>query len=143
MLCMATTPEAKRVALDILRREIGVQACADFEALFWLDENKDIEWVVGYTSFLGKTCQGHMVNLKGGYTPKKLLFAVFDYPFNYRGIEKVLGIVNSLNTKALAFDLKVGFKEILRLPGMHDDGGDLVVVEMNKSECRWIKGHKK
>jgi hypothetical protein len=26
---------------------------------------------------------------------------------------------------------------------MHGDGGDLVVFEMNKADCRWIKERKK
>jgi hypothetical protein len=26
---------------------------------------------------------------------------------------------------------------------MHDSGGDLVVFEMNKADCRWIKERKK
>jgi hypothetical protein len=26
---------------------------------------------------------------------------------------------------------------------MHDDGGDLIVMEMNKVDCRWIKERKK
>jgi RimJ/RimL family protein N-acetyltransferase len=84
-----------------------------------------------------------MVNLKGGYTPKGLLFGAFDYPFNFLSLEKVFGIVNSFNTKATEYDKKLGFTEAIRFPGMHCDGGDLVVFEMNKADCRWIKERKK
>jgi hypothetical protein len=111
--------------------------------LFWVGEKNKIEWVIGYTAFIGKTCQMHMVNLKGGYTPKGLLFGAFDYPFNYMGVEKAIGVLNSLNTKAVEYDKKLGFAEVLRLEGMHDDGGDLIVMEMNKADCRWIKERKK
>jgi hypothetical protein len=41
------------------------------------------------------------------------------------------------------YDKKLGFTELVRLEGMHDDGGDLVVLEMNKTDCRWIKERKK
>jgi RimJ/RimL family protein N-acetyltransferase len=98
---------------------------------------------MGYTAFIGKTCQMHMVNLKGGYTPKKLLFSAFDYPFNYRNLEKVFGLVDSNNIKAMEYDQKLGFKEAIRFAEMHDSGGDLVVFEMNKADCRWIKERKK
>ena len=81
----------------------------------------------------------HIVNLKVGYTPKGLLFGAFDFPFNHLGLEKAFGIVNSLNTKAMEYDKKLGFKEAIRFPGMHCDGGDLVVFEMNKADCRWIR----
>jgi hypothetical protein len=35
-------------------------------------------------------------------------------------------------------DLHLGFRELYRLPGMHDDGADLVLLGMTKSECRYI-----
>ncbi len=139
MLQSATSNEAKAIASALLLEHAGVQPCADFQALFWVGEDNHIEWVIGYTAFIGKTCQMHMVNLKGGYTPKGLLFGAFDYPFNFLGLEKAFGIVNSLNTKAMEYDKKLGFKEAIRFPGMHCDGGDLVVFEMNKADCRWIR----
>jgi hypothetical protein len=143
MLQSAQSPEAKQIASNILLKEVGVQPCGDLQALFWVDEENKIEWVIGYTAFIGKTCQMHMVNLKGGYTPKGLLFGAFDFPFNYLGVEKAIGILNSLNTKAVEYDKKLGFTEVVRLEGMHDDGGDLIVMEMNKADCRWIKERKK
>jgi hypothetical protein len=143
MICSAQTPDSLKMASDILFKEIGVQPSADLQAIFWVNDSNQIEWVIGYNAFIGKTCQMHMVNLKGGYTPKKLLFAAFDYPFNHRGIEKTFGIVNSQNTKAMEYDQKLGFKEIIRFPQMHCDGGDLVVFEMNKADCRWIRERNK
>jgi hypothetical protein len=143
MIQSAQSYEAKQIASDILLREVGVQPCGDLEALFWVNEDNKIEWVIGYTAFIGKTCQMHMVNLKGGYTPKKLLFSAFDYPFNYRNLEKVFGLVDSNNIRAMEYDQKLGFKEAIRFAEMHDSGGDLVVFEMNKADCRWIKERKK
>jgi RimJ/RimL family protein N-acetyltransferase len=143
MLCSAQTPEAKKIASDILLAEIGVQPCADFQALCWVNEYNQIEIVIGFTAFIGKTCQIHIAALKGGYTPKQVLRAAFEYPFLQLGMEKVFGIVNSLNTRAMEYDRKVGFKEAARFEGVHDDGGDLVVFCMDKADCRWIKERKK
>jgi hypothetical protein len=143
MLQSAQSLEAKQIAANILLSEIGVQPCNDLQALFWVDQDNNIEWVIGYTAFIGKTCQMHMVNLKGGYTPKGLLFGAFDFPFNHCGLEKVFGIVNSKNTKAMEYDQKLGFKEALRFEGMHDNGGDLVVLHMDKADCKWIVERKK
>jgi RimJ/RimL family protein N-acetyltransferase len=143
MLTSAQSPEARQIASDILFREVGVQPCGDLQALMYVDEENKIEWVVGYTAFIGKTCQMHVVNLVESYTPKGLLFGAFDYPFNYLGVEKIIAIVNSLNTRAMNYDKKLGFTEVVRLEGMHDDGGDLCVLEMNKADCRWIKERKK
>lgn len=143
MLQFAQSLEAKQIAASILLKEIGVQPCNDLQALFWVDAQNKIEWVIGYTAFIGKTCQMHMVNLKGGYTPKGLLFGAFDFPFNHCGLEKVFGIVNSKNTKAMEYDLKLGFKEALRFESMHDNDGDLVVLHMDKADCKWIVERKK
>ena len=142
MLKGAQSNEAKAIAQHYLYEHAGVQPCGDFQALFWVDENDQIEWVIGYTAFIGKTCQMHMVNLKGGYTPKQLLKSAFEYPFNHCNLEKVFGIVNSKNTKAMEYDQKLGFKEAHRFAGVHDDGGDIVVFEMDKADCRWIKERK-
>jgi len=139
MLCSANTPDLRNLGMQILQKEIGVQPCGDFQAIFWVGEGNKIEWVVGYTAFIGKTCQMHVINLVESYTPKGLLFGAFDFPFNYLGVEKIIAIVNSLNTRAMNYDKKLGFTEVVRLEGMHDDGGDLVVLEMNKADCRWIR----
>ena len=138
MLKGAQSNEAKAIAQHYLYEHAGVQPCADFQALFWVDENDQIEWVIGYTAFIGKTCQMHMVNLKGGYTPKGLLFGAFDYPFNFLGLEKTFGIVNSQNTKAMEYDKKLGVlmkpllpeKEMIRLMRPEDKIMSMVGTEM-------------
>jgi hypothetical protein len=40
--------------------------------------------------------------------------------------------------KAMRMDLHLGYHEIFRLPGMHEDGGDLIVLAMKKTECRYL-----
>lgn len=142
MLMVAITPEQRQLAAEILLREVGVQPCGDQQAIFWVDENGQIDWVVGYTGFIGKTCQMHMVNFKEGFTPRALIRAAFDYPFNQVGCEIVLGVVNSKNEKAMKYDKHLGFTEALRFPGVHDNGGDIVLFKMEKAQCRWIKERK-
>ena len=140
MLFVANSPELKQLAAEILLKEIGVQPSADLQALFWANaKTNEIEWCIGYTSFLGKTCQIHVVNFNKKYTPRKLLWAAFDYPFNQAGVETLIGIVNSKNDLAMKYDQNLGFKEVYRFEGVHDEGGDVVVFEMKKQDCRFIK----
>ena len=140
MLIAANSPELKQLAAEILQKEIGVQPSADLQALFWASpKTNEIEWCIGYTSFLGKTCQIHVVNFNKKYTPRKLLWAAFDYPFNQAGVETLIGIVNSNNDLAMKYDQNLGFKEVYRFEGVHDEGGDVVVFEMKKQDCRFIK----
>ena len=143
MLVGTTTPELKELAAEILAKEIYVKPTKDLQAIFWVNpENEQIEWCVGFDSFLGKTCQIHVVNFNKKYTPRKLLFAVFDYAFNKAGVETLLGVVNSNNELAMKYDQNLGFKEVHRLEGMHDDGGDLVLFAMKKADCRFIRSKK-
>ena len=140
MLIAANAPELKQLAAEILQKEIGVQPSADLQALFWASpKTNEIEWCIGYTSFLGKTCQIHVVIFNKKYTPRKLLWAAFDYPFNQAGVETLIGIVNSKNDLAMKYDQNLGFKEVYRFEGVHDEGGDVVVFEMKKKDCRFIK----
>lgn len=143
MIVVANDPETRAIAAEALRREAGVKLSPDFQAIIWA--NKDthmLEWVVGYDSFLGKTCQMHMVNFFTRRAPREMLRVSFDYPFNQLNLMAVLGVVNSTNEKAMRFDLHLGFKEEARLVGMHDDGGDIVLLRMNREDCRWIKERK-
>ncbi len=143
MLVGTTTPELKELAAEILSKEIYVKPTKDLQAIFWANpETQAIEWCIGFDSFLGKTCQIHVVNFNKKYTPRKLLFAVFDYAFNKAGVETLLGVVNSNNEDAMKYDQNLGFKEVCRLPEMHDDSGDLVLFAMKKTECRFIREKK-
>ena len=143
MLVGSNSPELKELAAEILSKEIYVKPTKDLQAIFWANpETQVIEWCIGFDSFLGKTCQIHVVNFQKKYTPRKLLFAVFDYAFNKAGVETLLGVVNSNNELAMKYDQNLGFKEVCRLPGMHDDGGDLVLFAMNKADCRFIREKK-
>ena len=140
MLIVADSPKLKELAAEILLKEIGVQPSADQQSIFWANaETKVIEWCIGFTNFIGKTCQIHVVNFNKKYTPRKLLWATFDYPFRQLGLESLIGIVNSNNEQAMKYDQNLGFKEVHRFVGLHDDGGDIVVFEMKKADCRFIK----
>ena len=142
MIISANDEHTLGIARQILLDEIGVRATNDLRAMFWVSNDGQIEWVVGYDGFIGKVCQMHVVKTAHKPAPRKMLWAAFDYPFNRAGIEMILGVVNSNNTYAMNFDKHLGFKELNRLPGMHDDGGDLVLFGMKKDECKWIKEKK-
>jgi hypothetical protein len=143
VIVTANDERTLNLARQILLDEAGVRATEDLRAMMWVNEhNFEIEWVVGYDGFLGKVCQMHVVKTAHKPAPRKMLWAAFDYPFNRAGIEMILGVVNSNNEYAMNFDKHLGFKELNRLPGMHDDGGDLVLFGMKKDECKWLKEKK-
>jgi len=95
--------------------------------------------VVALDGFLGKTAQINVANAPDWhFTPRVMLREVFRYAFVTAGREMLLGVLNSRNTRAMNYDLHLGFRELLRLPGLHEDGGDFVVLGLKKSDCRYI-----
>ena len=116
----------------------GVQPSPDLRVIGWVSENR-LAIVVGLNGFLGSLAQIHMAYAPDWhFTPRALLGEVFRYAFTQEKREMLIGVVNSKNTKALRMDLHLGFKELYRLPGMHDDGGDLVLLGMTKDNCRYL-----
>ena len=115
-----------------------VKRSSDLSMVGWVTEDK-LRMVVGLNGFIGGVCQIH-VAMEPGYefTPKAMLEYVFHKVFVELGVKQLLGIVNSHNRKAMVYDKHLGFSEIMRLPGMHDDGGDLVLLGMKPEECRYL-----
>lgn len=143
MLVGSTTDELRMIGAQIMYEQLHVKPRATDQYLFWVnEETKNIEWCVCYTGFIGKSCHTHVINLAGKRPPRPMLKAAFETPFNQWGFETVFGVVNSLNVECMRFTHSLGYKEFSRAEGLHDDGGDIVTMRMNKADCRWIKEKK-
>lgn len=74
-------------------------------------------------------------------TPKwctrKILFHLFDYPFNQLGVRRITALVDSTNQPVRAFDERLGFVHEGTLRQGHPND-DAEIYGMLKSECRWI-----
>lgn len=70
---------------------------------------------------------------------RRFTWMCFDYPFNQLKVEKVMGLVDSTNEKALLFDKKLGFTQEACIAGAGKHG-DLLILTMTRPQCRWIKG---
>lgn len=122
-----------------LQHYAGVAPSTDLRVIGW-EEGGVLKMVVGMDGFLGNVCQMHVAMAPGyRFTPRALLRYVFDYAFRKTKRAKVLGIVNSFNEHAMRYDAHLGFKEIFRLPGAHEEGGDLVVMSLGVEECVYLE----
>lgn len=54
------------------------------------------------------------------------------------GRERIFGLVPSNNLRALAFDRKIGFEEVARVPDGFGTGVDYIVMRMDKKTCPWL-----
>lgn len=102
-----------------------------------MEEDGEITAGVVYDQFNGRSICMHVAVEKP--VSRKFTRICFDYPFNQLQVDKVMGLVDSTNAKALEFDRKLGFVEEARIK---DAGktGDLVILTMNRQQCRWIQG---
>lgn len=101
---------------------------------------RDDELVGGaiYAGYTGHSIMVHVAGFSENWITKDLLWVCFHYPFVQLDCKKMFGMVPATNLPALAFDFKIGFKEVARIPDVFRDG-DLVVVSMDRDDCRWLR----
>lgn len=93
---------------------------------------------VTYTGYTGASIGMHVAGFADDWINRDLLWVCFHYPFAQLNVSKVIGQVPAHNTKALDFDLKLGFKVEARVPDVFPEG-DLLVLGMYREDCRWLK----
>lgn len=90
-----------------------------------------------YQNFTGESIAMHTAGFHPKWISRDLLWVSFDYPFNQLGVKRIFGQVPESNTKALEFDLKIGFKVVTKIDGVFKDGGAIVIV-LERADCRWL-----
>lgn len=128
--------DAAKVGPWVCERTGGQYDPACSSAIGWEQDGSLVAGVL-YDHYNGRSICMHVAIEKPvtrGYTR-----ACFAYPFEQLGVQKVVGLVDSTNEKALRFDKALGFVEEGRIAdaGKH---GDLVFLTMTRQQCRWIKG---
>lgn len=95
-----------------------------------------------YENYTGRSIAMHTAGFVPKWISRDLLWVSFHYPFIQLDCEYIFGQVPAHNLKALAFDLKLGFKEIVRIEGVFPEG-DVIVMRMHRDECRYLAPRKR
>jgi len=69
---------------------------------------------------------------------RDFLFACFDYAFNFLDIKVLLNPVSANNAASLRFTKHIGFTEVCSVPQAWDGTEDLVLFQLQRSDCRWL-----
>jgi hypothetical protein len=103
--------------------------------------HRDARMVGGvvFTGYLGSAITLHMAGSEDNWATRDFLWMVFHYAFVQLGCRKAMGLVASSNTRALEVDRRLGFRKAATLPDMFPDGSDLIVLIMERAECKWLK----
>jgi RimJ/RimL family protein N-acetyltransferase len=92
-----------------------------------------------YDDYTGNCIFMHQASFHKNWLTGNMMWIVFDYPFNKLGVAKVGGTINSNNKELLDFNLRLGFKEEARIKNAYSNGGDLIILTMERAACRWLK----
>lgn len=104
-----------------------------------LEQDGELIAGVVYENYTGKNITAHVAAVPGKrWLNREFLFRAFAYPFIQLDCNRVTGLVKADNLEAQKFDEHLGFKKEGLLRQACDDGADLIVYGMLKTECRWI-----
>jgi len=124
------------VLWEYLMDRIGLPWSTDATALGRVRDGRLIG-VVGFNNFTGTSCYMHMAG-EPGWMNRDFLREAFRYPFQTLDLTMVFGVVPSGNIRALGIDRKLGFVELLYIPGAHPDGG-IHLLQLKRENCRWLR----
>jgi len=91
-----------------------------------------------YTNYTRRTVQMHMAGFVPRWATPELMWVIYDFPFNYLKVEKVIATVPSTNERSVAIVFKMGFQHLTSIPEIVVNG-DMLVFEMLRKDCRWLK----
>ena len=140
---------ARRIVLDwpavtawVLERSHALVSLQDCVSIGVVEGSLDDRRVLGGVIFHNNTGRGgaitvHMAGNETSWASRELLWAIFDYAFNQMGVEKVIGLLQSDNARAIDVDLRLGFVPEAKVKGAFPDA-DLLILTMTRAQCRWL-----
>jgi hypothetical protein len=120
--------------LPILCRALDYAPTNAAQCITCVDQDGLIAGVI-YDGYNGRSIAAHIHVADDKVPSREWYSAIFDYPFNRLGVNKILGQVAENNTKARLLDDHFGFV----IEGVIKDysiDGDLVLYTMTRDQCR-------
>ena len=128
-----------RERLHWLTDRAGCHLTPTFIALEAVDADGKIHGAVGFDGWLGNAAQMH-VAIETPIAIRRLAKEAFRWLFVEWGKEIALGVVPAHNEKALRLDCGIGFRPVYRLKDGWAPGDDVILLELRKTDCRWLDG---
>jgi RimJ/RimL family protein N-acetyltransferase len=109
-----------------------------FKAIKAVDEQGRIHGMVGYDAWTPNSVI-MSIALENPAAFRALLRPMFDYPFNQAGRGIALAYIVATNSRSVKLTEHVGFTLATRLRDGWEPGVDMLVYEMRKENCRWLR----
>lgn len=84
-------------------------------------------------------CTVHCAGIGKKWLTREFLNLVFGYVFIQLDCKVIVNIVESSNLDSVKFTKHLGFKNVYTVKGGGADGGDVLIFEMQKTDCKWIR----
>jgi RimJ/RimL family protein N-acetyltransferase len=130
--------QPEHVGTWVCERTGGKYSSVDSAAI-GLERNGSLIAGVLFDHYNGRSIAMHVAADGPHWLNRAYLKACFAYPFIQLGVEKILGLVDSMNVAARRFDEHLGFvlEATIRDAAPH---GDLLIYSMTADQCRFIRG---
>jgi hypothetical protein len=125
-------------AFSWIQERTGCVLTATARAIEARDASGRIRGVVAYDMWTENSVQAHMA-VDTPVVWRSLIPSVFEYPFLSAGKGLLLGVIPDGNTKSRAMARRLGFREAYRVQDGWAVGEDLIIHEMRRHDCRWLK----
>lgn len=121
--------------------QTGIGWCANSQGFVAIDADGTIMAGAVFDEWTKTSCCAHYavanpMVLRHGY-----LQNAFTYVFEKCDRLMIIGKTASDLPKALRFNKHLGFTEVCRITDAFDTGVDLVLQQMRREDCRWIRRH--
>lgn len=103
-----------------------------------VDRSGRTRGMVVYDGWTESAAQAHMA-VDSPVVWRSLIRPAFSYPFEECGRRVLLGIIPEHNAASLRMTEHLGFRLAHRITDGWAQGDDLLIFEMRREECRWLK----
>lgn len=121
----------------VCARTGGVYTPGESTTLGLADAHGNLVGGVLFDHYYGRSIAMHVAGDGRRWLNREFLHVCADYAFKQLGVHKILGMVPSLNTDAMRFNLKLGFEQEAVIKDAVP-GGDLIILSMTRDQCRWL-----
>ena len=121
----------------------------------WVMERVRDNFPMGITGAIGVLDRGEMVAgvvfdhltgvcvtatiaIDGKKLPRRMIRAMFNYPYKYLGVDKILVYVNEANKASTKLAKRLGFTIEAVVEGVYADGS-MFILSLTKQDCIWIR----
>ena len=111
----------------------------NYEAIGIVKNDEIIAGVVIEDYVLNARCSVHCAGIGKKWLTRDFLSVVFNYVFVQLDCKVIVNIVESSNLDSVKFTSHLGFTNVYTVKGGGADGGDVLIFEMQKQDCKWIR----